>query len=348
MGRDPFGLFMDIAVPARRKSRLDVGFRLRWIPPGRFKMGSPASESGRFARETQHLVTLTEGYWMAETPCTQYLWTAVMDDNPSAFKSPDRPVEQVSFKDVQAFLQRLNEQTPSFKLKLPTEAQWEYACRAGTETSTYAGDLVIAGERNAPVLDAIAWYGGNSGVDFDLRAGIGQQRLEGESSTRTPKRVRERVRLKQPNPWGLFDMLGNVWEWCAGPVPSGLPARTTGVNRRPTLSVLLWATDRVVRGRRVELQRAGTAGPRPASRSAPSYRSSTTWVSVLSEVRLLPGGGPKGPRKNRGGAAAGVGPRSGPLVRAMERGVTKTHALTIPDSMSESAAGSPERKTIPK
>jgi formylglycine-generating enzyme required for sulfatase activity len=158
----------------------EVEQRLRWMPPGRFRMGSPADEAGRFRDEgPQHEVVLTEGFWLCDTPCTQALWQAVMGSNPSRFKEAKRPVEQVSWEDCQQFLLQLHRQLPELPLTLPTEAQWEYACRAGTTTARYEADL-----------DAIAWYQENSG------------------------RKTHEVRQKQPNAWGLYDMLGNVWEWC--------------------------------------------------------------------------------------------------------------------------------------
>jgi formylglycine-generating enzyme required for sulfatase activity len=189
--------------------------RLRWIPSGTFRMGSPETEVDRFEWEgPRHDVELTAGFWLADTPCTQELWQEVIGENPSHFKSPRRPVEQVSWDDCRKFLETLNARQPDLELRLPTEAQWEYACRAGTETATWLGDLDLLGHNNAPILDEIAWYGGNSGVDFDL--------TEGEDSSSWPEKqyphvkagTRE-VKLKRPNPWGLYDMLGNVWEWCS-------------------------------------------------------------------------------------------------------------------------------------
>jgi len=160
---------------------------------------------------------LNHGYWMAETPCTQELWEAVMKNNPSRFKSPRRPVEQVSWEDLEEFMKRLNrliDEDQGPKARLPTEAEWEYACRAGTTTATYAGEIEILGENNAPVLDPIAWYGGNSGGKFDLDSGVDSSDWPKKQYPHTRAGTRE-VGSRQPNGWGLYDMLGNVFEWCA-------------------------------------------------------------------------------------------------------------------------------------
>jgi formylglycine-generating enzyme required for sulfatase activity len=212
-GEDAHGRWATFTIPGRNGSR--VAQRLRWIPPGRFLMGSPPGEEGRYDNEgPQHEVTLATGFWLFDTPCTQALWDAVMGDNPSRFETPARPVETVSFEDVQAFLQRLNAQAPGLDLSLPSEAQWEYACRAGTDTATYAGAMHIVGERNAPVLDAIAWYGGNSGVGFELQNGVDSSDWRGKQYDHKRAGTRP-VGLRAANGWGLYDMLGNVWEWCA-------------------------------------------------------------------------------------------------------------------------------------
>jgi formylglycine-generating enzyme required for sulfatase activity len=188
-----------------------VSQRLRWIPPGRFLMGSPEGEEGRFENEgPQCEVTITPGFWIFDTPCTQELWEAVMSVNPSYFRSPTRPVEQVSWDDCQVFVQRLNTRIDGLVLLLPTEAQWEYACRAGTTTATYAGDLKILGQHNAPVLDAIAWYGGNCGVGFELENGFDTTNWREKQHEFTRGGTRP-VGLKEPNAWGLHEMLGNVW-----------------------------------------------------------------------------------------------------------------------------------------
>ena len=209
-GEDQHGMFMGFGVG-------EVVQRLRYIPPGRFLMGSPESELGRFDHEgPQHRVELSDGYWLADTPCTQSLWQAVMGQNPSEFVDPKNPVENVSWDDCQEFVRRLNEQVPGLHARLPSEAEWEYACRGGTSGATWVGEL--DGHETATVLDPIAWYSGNS---------------EGRTHP---------VGRKAANPFGLYDMLGNVWEWCQdvyGPYSAAAQVDPTG----PTVG-----TERVFRG----------------------------------------------------------------------------------------------------
>jgi formylglycine-generating enzyme required for sulfatase activity len=177
-------------------------------------MGSPPSEAGRFEREVpQHEVTLTAGRWLADEPCTQALWEAVMGNNPSYFVSPDRPVEQVSWDDCQEFVQKLNKRVPGLESRLPSETEWEHACRAGTPTATWLGDLEILGENHAPLLDEIAWYGGNSGQEYELENGFDSSDWPNKQYPHT-KAGTHPVRTKAASPLGLFDMLGNVYEWC--------------------------------------------------------------------------------------------------------------------------------------
>ncbi|MEM7473984.1 MAG: formylglycine-generating enzyme family protein [Planctomycetota bacterium] len=188
--------------------------RMRWIPPGEFMMGSHADEEGRQDNEgLRHQQVIKRGFWMMDTPCTQDLWQAVIGENPSWFKSRRRPVEWVSWNDCQRYATEVTIKLPGLTLFLPSEGQWEYACRAGTKSSTYAGDLEFLGNRNSPVLDSIAWYGGNCGVDFDLKDGRDTsdwQEMQYEFSVGGTREVK----LKEPNRFGLYDMLGNVWEWC--------------------------------------------------------------------------------------------------------------------------------------
>jgi formylglycine-generating enzyme required for sulfatase activity len=155
-----------------------VKMAFRWCPPGTFLMGSPESEAGRYYDEVQHQVTLSKGFWLGETVVTQAQWKSVMGNNPSLFKGSDcLPVETVSWNEAKEFLRKAK--VPAgMVLRLPSEAEWEYACRAGT-TGAIAGKL-----------EQMAWYDANAG---------GETRIVG---------------AKEPNGWGLRDMHGNVWEWC--------------------------------------------------------------------------------------------------------------------------------------
>lgn len=185
------------------------GMKFAYIPPGEFMMGSPKDEPGRDDDETLHKVILTEGFWLQTTETTQGQWKAVMGNNPSRFGNCDNcPVEQVSWEDVQEFLKKLNARGDG-EYRLPTEAQWEYAARAGTTTPFYFGDCLSTDQAN---------YNGN----YPL--------------TGCPKgRYREKTvpagSLNAPNAWNLQDMHGNVWEWCMdwhGDYPSGSVTDPTG------------------------------------------------------------------------------------------------------------------------
>jgi len=181
-----------------------IEYFFRWCPPGTFKMGD---------EDKAHQVTLTHGFWMLETQVTQEMWEKVMGNNPSNFKGAKLPVEQVSWNDSQEFITKLNALlagTPGapagFKFSLPTEAQWEYACRAGTTTAYSFGDTLTQQQAN---------FGGY--------------------------RTKE-VGSYPANAWGLYDMHGNVYEWCQDlfcDYPSGAVTDPTGADR---------GSGRVIRG----------------------------------------------------------------------------------------------------
>jgi formylglycine-generating enzyme required for sulfatase activity len=182
------------------------GIEFVWIPPGKFLMGSPSSESKRDSDEGPlHEVSITKGFWLGKTEVTQAQWKRVMSSNPSNakaadwpvergswseatssdpsnFKGADRPVERVRWTEAMEFCRIFSLKTGQ-SYSLPTEAQWEYACRAGTTTAYSFGD-------DPSSLQDYGWYEGNSGKQTHP------------------------VAQKLPNPWGLYDMHGNVWEWC--------------------------------------------------------------------------------------------------------------------------------------
>ena len=184
-GEDVHGLFAGIRVRG-------VSAELRWIPPGSFLMGSDRGEKGRWEDEgPRHRVTLTKGSWLGTTQVTQELWKAVMAGNPSHFGGEENlPVDSVSWEDCQSFCERLGALLPGLLVRLPTEAEWEYACRAGTESALNDGSPCTSPEGRDRALDRLGWYRGNS-----------------DGKTHPVGRL-------LPNAWGLYDMHGNVREWC--------------------------------------------------------------------------------------------------------------------------------------
>ena len=181
-----------------------------WLPPGTFTMGSPASEAGRSNDETQVQVRISRGFWLAKYECIQKTWRDVMGNNPSHFRGDSLPVDSVSWDDCQKFIGRLRSPNPAWRFSLPSEAQWEYACRAGT-TLSYAGALELVG-----------WYDLNSGGKTHS---IGQ---------------------RIGNAWGLRDMHGNVFEWCSDRCSEKLSAYPAQMATDPTGSGT--GTFRICRG----------------------------------------------------------------------------------------------------
>lgn len=213
---------------------------MRLIPPGRFWMGSPENEAGRNRLWTyiiqsekvtlehlkqelvyamgsdmdegpRHRVVIPSPYYLAKYECTQAQWQAVMGNNPARFPKAgqDAPVEQVSWNSIAKGNDSFCGRT---KLALPSEAHWEYGCRAGTTGMSYAGDFQIKGECNAPGLSPIAWYGGNSSASYEgsenSRAWPEKEQPHQWAGTHT-------VGQKFPNGFGIYDMLGNVSELSA-------------------------------------------------------------------------------------------------------------------------------------
>ncbi|GDY14946.1 hypothetical protein LBMAG53_38240 [Planctomycetota bacterium] len=219
--------------------------RMRLIKAGTFQMGSPADEAGRYGDETQHQVTLTKDYWLGDSEVTQGLWQAVVGNNPANFKGADLPVEQVSWDDCRGFFGKLNGLVRSGGFTFPTEAQCEYGCRAGT-ISAYAGDV-----------GGLAWFRDNAGGTTHA------------------------VKTKGANAWGLFDMHGNVLEWCGdwyGDYPVGAARDPAGPAS---------GSDRVYRGGGwFSLARGCRAAFR--FRNEPGYRRSTLGFRLSAPVQAGP------------------------------------------------------------
>ena len=172
-----------------------VEFAFRYCPPGEFMMGSPEKEEGRSDKETpRHKVILTKGYWLMETELTQKQWKALTSEKSSRFKGDDLPVEWINWDDCQELIKKLNDHSskPSgWQFNLPTEAQWEYACRAGAETPFFWGSSLNGDKANC---------NGNNPYGTTTKG----KYLKKTSPTGS----------YAPNAWGFYDMHGNVWEWC--------------------------------------------------------------------------------------------------------------------------------------
>lgn len=175
----------ELDIPVTYNNSIGIQFVL--IPAGEFNMGSNSTPMVGFD-DPLHKVTISKPFYMAKYEVTQEEWTALMGTNPSYFEGSNLPVEQVTWKDAQAFILALNQKEKVNKYRLPTEAEWEYACRAGT-TSEFSFS------NDTSVLDRYGWsddYGWCAINSNDTTHPVGQ---------------------RKPNAWGLYDMHGNVWEW---------------------------------------------------------------------------------------------------------------------------------------
>ncbi len=196
-----------IKQPVEKKINIqNIIITMRLIPPGKFLIGSPTSELGRNEDELQHTVTISQAYWLSKYEITQEQWQSVMKSNPSFFKGAglNAPVENIDWANAQDFCKKI-------ECSLPTEAQWEYASRSGTSGMGYLGDFEILGINNAPKLGKIAWYAGNSGANY---TGAQPSHAWPQCEISSNYSGTHTVGQKIPNAWGIYDMLGNVTEWC--------------------------------------------------------------------------------------------------------------------------------------
>ena len=247
-----------------------VSLDMIYVESGTFTMGSPITEAGRFSDETEHNVTLTKGFYLGKYEVTQAQYEAVMSGNTDGLSAtpsnwpgnPNRPVEQVSHDDIQIFLSRLNNQQSGnipagWAYVLPTESQWEYACRAGTDTAYSWGDSITASNANYS------------------SSGLSQTRDVGYYAA---------------NPWGFFDMHGNVWEWTAGIYDGNYPTGNPVVD--PT--GLASGSDRVYRGGSW-ISVGSTLRSALRRYSSPSSRYGSLGFRVaLTQIESVPATGPSG------------------------------------------------------
>ena len=247
-----------LGLPVERKIDLGGGVALTLVlvPAGEFLMGSPADEPGRFHNETQHRVTLAQPFWIGKCELTQSQWTALGLKNRSRFRGPGRPVDYPSWRNCRAALKALNAKVPGGGFALPTEAQWEYACRAGTATPFHFGTTLSTDQAEF------------NGEQPYAASPIGENR-----------KTTQPVASYPPNAWGLHDMHGNLWEWCSS-LYKPYPYKPHDGREDPTAE-----GDRVRRGGGwlITAQFCRSAN---RARSAPSYRYPTYGLRVVRRIAL--------------------------------------------------------------
>jgi len=262
-----------------------------WIKPGTFTMGISENELSTFIpdvvkdivkeHEMPHQVTLTKGYWLGKYEVTQRQWKAVMESNPSEFEGDDLPVEQVSWEDAMEFCRKLTEwernaeRLPSgYEYTLPTEAQWEYACRAGTTSSLNSGKDVTTDDGICDDLDEVGWYWMNGGK-------------KNWNGGKNPAICTHPGGQKKPNNWGLYDMHGNVREWCLdwyGDYPTSSVTDPKGANTGKDRVFRGGSWDSLPRGCRSALRGSAASDKRNHSLG---FRLAISFNFTVSEYRKL-------------------------------------------------------------
>ena len=261
-GEDRYGLWMNLTYQ-------EATLTFRWIMPGTFMMGSPDNEEGHHSSEDYHEVTLEQGFWLSDTPVTQAFWQAVSGDNPSHFKGDELPVETVSWDDAQQFIETLNQRHADLTIRLPYETEWEYACRAGTITPFSFGEEIDATKANY------------RGV-WDIKDHKNMDKEWGSDASKQTSGMKN----YPANIWGLYDMHGNVFEWCQDEWQEQLGTEPTIFNTSfAALDKVIKAESSTSEASEEELQRVIRGGAwffhgricrsSDRSRSTPDFRNSS-------------------------------------------------------------------------
>ncbi len=261
-GEDRFGLFADLEVKG-------VVQRMRWIPPGTYWQGSPESEAGRSRNEgPRRSVTFTKGFWLGETPVTQGFMDANGRQATSASRRSELPVLISGRKRAMRILAELTDVVREGSWRLPTEAEWEYACRAGTDTHTQYFNFFADRSEVIEMVDSSSWTNRNSGMGHVVSQYQSLDSVDDGVHAHNTYWCHP-VKMKHANYWGLYDMLGNVWEICADMTDAYIAPYEPGhvVNPKP----IVVGSYAIIRGG------SGNSGPectRPAARLTDRYSGS--------------------------------------------------------------------------